>query len=328
MEQKNGLRISRRAIVDYLWIIVGSLIAGTGIAVFTTPAKIAGGGVNGIATILYHTLGFEPGMAMLAMNIPIFIAGMKVFGPKYGFKSAVGMLLFSLSVSLVGQIVGYEGIIAYNDSTDVLLSALFGGIFIGAGIGLVLKSGANTGGTDILAQILSRYTPLPLGTSLLLTDGLVILSSAFFFGIERAMFAIITVYSSTQVINYVIMVMGTKYAKTVYIFSDNIDIIKRLIIDELHHGGTVFSGTGIYTGRERKMLMAVIPNQQISLLTSIVHRNDPKAFMIVQEAYQVLGEGFKPITTALPPASDPPKHPSSAAKQMSASIRPKQRKKS
>ncbi|MDD4218765.1 MAG: YitT family protein, partial [Sphaerochaetaceae bacterium] len=200
-----------RHIKEYLFILFGSAMAGFGIAAFTMPAKIAGGGVNGIATILFHTFGFEPGISMLVMNIPLFLIGLKVFGPKYGLKSLLGMILLSLFVSLTGRIIGYTGIIPYTDSVDIMLSALFGGLFIGSGIGLVMKSGANTGGTDILGQIVSYLTPLPLGTSLLLVDAMVIITSAFIFGIVRAMFAIISVYVSSQMINYVIMVMGTKY---------------------------------------------------------------------------------------------------------------------
>jgi uncharacterized membrane-anchored protein YitT (DUF2179 family) len=299
------MRTINQKISDYLYIIIGSILAGFGIAAFTTPGKIAGGGVNGIAIILYHTLGLEPGLSMLVMNIPIFIVGLRVFGPKYGFKSLLGMLLLSASVSATGKLIGYGGIIAYTDSVDILLSALFGGIFIGAGIGLVLRSGANTGGTDIISQVLNRYTAIPLGTCLLLVDGLVIITSAFFFGIERAMFAIITVYSSSQMVNYVIMVVGTRYAKTVYLFSEHLETINEMIINELHHGGTIFSGMGIYTKQERKMLMAVIPNQQISRLTTMVHKTDPKAFMIVEEAYQVLGEGFTPMAKIVARVEEP-----------------------
>ncbi|MFA7371513.1 MAG: YitT family protein, partial [Sphaerochaetaceae bacterium] len=106
------------------------------------------------------------------------------------------------------------------------------------------------------------------------------------------------VYVSSQMVNYVIMVMGTKYAKTVYIFSNQIDTLKRHVIDELQHGGTVFTGTGIYTGQERQMLMTIIPNQKIGRLTSLVNRLDSEAFMVVEEAYKVLGEGFTPISQA------------------------------
>ncbi|MFA7371839.1 MAG: YitT family protein, partial [Sphaerochaetaceae bacterium] len=178
-----------RQIKEYFFIVVGSALAGFGIAAFNMPAKIAGGGVNGIATILFHTLAFEPGISMLVMNVPLFLIGLKIFGPKYGLKSLLGMVLLSLFVSLTGLVFGYEGVIPYNDSVDILLSALFGGFFIGSGIGLVMKGGANTGGTDILGQVISRFTPLPLGTSLLLVDATIIITSAFIFGIVRAMFA-------------------------------------------------------------------------------------------------------------------------------------------
>ncbi len=285
-----------RHVKEYLLIVIGSALAGFGIAAFNMPAMIAGGGVNGIATILFHTFSFEPGLAMLVMNVPLFIIGVRIFGPGYGLKSLLGMVLLSLFVSLTGLIFGYQGIIPYSDSVDILLSALFGGFFIGTGIGLVMKAGANTGGTDILGQIIHRFTPLTLGTSLLLVDATIIITSAFVFGIVRAMFAIISVYVSTQMVNYVIMVAGTKYAKTVYIFSSEIETIKQHIIEELDHGGTVFSGTGIYTGEKREMLMTIISNQKISRLTLIVNSLDPNAFMVVEEAYKVLGEGFTPIS--------------------------------
>jgi len=290
------IRPTFRHVKEYLLIIIGSALAGFGIAAFNMPAMIAGGGVNGIATILYHTFGFEPGLSMLVMNVPLFIIGMRIFGPSYGLKSLMGMVLLSLFVSLTGLIFGYDGIIPYNDSVDILLSALFGGFFIGTGIGLVMKAGANTGGTDIIGQIIHRFTPLTLGTSILLVDATIIITSAFVFGIVRAMFAIISVYVSTQMINYVIMVAGTKYAKTVYIFSSEIDKIKQPIIDELNHGGTVFTGTGIYTGEKREMLMTIVSNHKISRLTALVNTLDPNAFMVVEEAYKVLGEGFTPIS--------------------------------
>ncbi len=287
--------ISKRSVKEFIFIIIGSALAGFGIASFNMPAKIAGGGVNGMATILFHTFGFEPGLAMLFMNIPLFLIGLRIFGPKYGFKSLLGMILLSAFVSLFGKIFGYEGLIEYKDKIDVLLAALFGGFFLGSGIGLVMKSGANTGGTDILGQIISRYTKLPTGTSVLIVDAFVIITGGFVFGIERALYAIIAVYVSSQMINYVIMVMGTGYAKTAYIFSDKLDVIKELVINEIGHGGTIFVGQGIYTDTKREMLMAVLPNHQISRLTVLVHETDPKAFMVVEKAYKVLGEGFTPI---------------------------------
>ena len=284
-----------RYISKILYLILGTAVAGFAIAVFITPAKIASGGVNGIATIIYHRTGWDTGAMMLIISVPLFLLGMKVFGKTYGATSLAGTLLLSAWVSLFGQLTGYQGILPYVDRMDTLLSAIFGGVLLGSGIGIVMRTGANTGGTDILTQIVSRYTPLPLGTALFLVDGFVIILGALNFGLERALFAVITLYLSGQMVNYMVMNLGTKYAKTAYIVSDHHEAIGRRIISELRHGGTLISGVGIFTQRERPILLAVVHNQQINLLTQIVHEEDPKAFMFVHETYQVLGEGFVPM---------------------------------
>ncbi|MCK9548243.1 MAG: YitT family protein [Sphaerochaeta sp.] len=284
-----------RLVSQTLYLVLGTAVAGFAIAVFITPAKIASGGVNGIATIIYHRTGWDTGAMMLAISVPLFLFGMKIFGKTYGARSLAGTLLLSAWVSLFGQITGYQGILPYIDRMDTLLSAIFGGVLLGSGIGIVMRSGANTGGTDIIAQIISRYTPLPLGTALFVADALVILLGALNFGLERALFAVITLYLSGQMVNFMVMNLGTKYAKTAYIVSDHHEAIGKRIINELRHGGTLITGVGIFTQRERPILLAVVHNQQITLLTQIVHEEDPKAFMFVHETYQALGEGFVPM---------------------------------
>lgn len=281
---------------DIAYLVVGTAVAGFAIAVFITPAKIASGGVNGIATIIYHRTGWDTGATMLVISVPLFLFGMKVFGKTYGARSLAGTLLISAFVSLFGQLTHYQGILPYIDRMDTLLSAIFGGVLLGSGIGIVMRTGANTGGTDILAQIISRYTPLPLGTALFVADGAVIVVGALNFGIERALFAVITLYLSGQMVNFVVMNLGTKYAKTAYIVSDNHEAIGKRIISELRHGGTLITGVGIFTHRERQILLAVVHNQQITHLTQIVHEEDPVAFMFVHETYQALGEGFVPMS--------------------------------
>lgn len=295
-------RITKKTVIEYTYIILGTAVAGFAVAGFITPAKIASGGVNGIGTICYYTFGWDPGIVMMACSVPLFLFGMKIFGPLYGAKSLVGSLLFSLWVSVFGQLTGYDGFLVYTDKVDVLLSAIFGGALLGGGIGTVMRSGANTGGTDIVAQIINKYTPLPLGTALFLVDGLVIAAGAVVFGFERALFAIITLYISGQTINFVVMSLGTKYAKTAYIVSKKHDAIGKRIIGELHHGATLLSGVGVYTGRSRTMLMAVVHNRQINALERIVHEEDPDAFMFVNETYQVQGQGFANVKVK--PVSD------------------------
>lgn len=282
-------------ITDYLFIVGGSMVTAVGIAGFVTPAKLAGGGVSGLAVILYHLWDIEVGTSIFLMSVPLFIVGIRIFGTRYGVISLVGTILLSVFTTLFGLIIGFEGFLTYNDSVDTLLSALFGGFLSGFGMGLVLKGGANTGGTDIAAQIISKYTPLPTGSALFLVDGLVIVAGGFAFGLESALFATITLYVTSVSINFVLLNMGTRYAKTALIVSQKHETISRRILEELGHGGTLLHGKGIYSGQERPVLMTVIPNQKITRLNTIVKDEDPEAFMIIEEAYEVLGEGFVPL---------------------------------
>ncbi|MFA7671456.1 MAG: YitT family protein, partial [Sphaerochaetaceae bacterium] len=186
--------ISKKSLTNYLLIVVGSIVTAFGVGGFITPAKLAGGGVSGLAVVLYHTVGLEVGTAIFVLSLPLFLIGIKIFGFKYGITSFIGTLLLSFFTFLVGKIFGFGGFLEYKESMDVLLSALFGGFLQGFGIGLVMKGGANTGGTDIAAQILSKYTPLSVGTSLFIVDGLVITVGGLAFGLLSALFATITLY--------------------------------------------------------------------------------------------------------------------------------------
>lgn len=284
---------------DYIQIIIGAMISGFGIACFITPAKIVAGGVGGIATILYYLVGIDTGLTMILISLPLFLIGMKIFGPLYGLKSFVGMTLLSVFVSLFGQLTNYQGFLDYSDKVDILLSAIFGGVLVGGGIGLVMRAGSNTGGTDIVGQILNLFTPLNVGTCVFICDAIIVVVGGLVFGLERALFAICALYISGQMINFVVMSLGTKYAKTAYIVSDKYESISRRIIDEMNRGGTILQGQGIYTKQERTTLMAVVPNQLINHLTQIVHEEDEKAFMFVHETYQVLGYGFVPLSKVL-----------------------------
>jgi len=280
---------------DLAYIIGGSMVTAVGVAGFVTPAKLASGGVSGIAVILYHLWNIEVGTSIFLLSLPLFIAGVRIFGTRYGFSSLLGTILLSLFTFLFGILFGFQGFLPYNDSIDTLLSALFGGFLSGFGMGLVLKGGANTGGTDIAAQIVSKFTPIPVGSALFIVDGLVIVAGGFAFGLESALFATITLYVTSVSVNFVLLNMGTRYAKTALIVSQQHPRIAQRIIDELGHSGTLLEGKGIYSKQDRPVLLTVIPNQKITRLNTIVKEEDPEAFMIIEEAFEVLGEGFMPL---------------------------------
>ena len=289
------MKISARTVIDYAYIILGSAITAFAVAIFLNPAKLAPGGVSGIATILFHLFGWSLGTVIFCLTVPVFLIGVRLFGKQYGFRTLLGSLLLSIFTSMWILILGDEGILDYSKDMSVMLSALYGGVLSGVGMGLVMKSGSNTGGTDIIAQIIARYTPLSLGTSLFIVDGVIIAVSALFFGIENALFAILVAYITTVVINKIVLSMGTSYAKTVFIVSDNYHEIGQFIINEMERGATLLDAKGFYSNKSRPMLMTVIPNQEIAKLTRAVHESDSRAFMVISETYHVLGEGYTPI---------------------------------
>ncbi|MDY5931272.1 MAG: YitT family protein [Candidatus Ornithospirochaeta sp.] len=285
----------KHMIIDLLQMAAGSAIASLGIALFEAPARIAPGGVSGISTIMHYAFGLDVGLGMLMLSIPVFLIGLRLFGSQYGIMSLIGSVLLSLFTSLWTLVLGSNGILDYSRDISTLLSVLFGGVLAGAGLGLVIRSGSNTGGTDIIAQILARYTGLSVGNALFIVDGIIIAASAFTFGIESALYAVICSYITALAINRVVLSMGTGYAKTVYIISDNLDAIGKYVTESLDRGGTIVNAKGLFTNEARPMLMTVIPNQDISRLTRFVKETDSKAFLIIQETVHVLGEGYTPI---------------------------------
>lgn len=292
MRKENAIR----TVIDYAYITIGSALTAFAIAVFLNPAKLAPGGIAGISTILYYITGWDLGTIMLVLSIPIYLLGVLIFGKVYGVKTLVGSILLSVFTMIWNYAFGYEGILDYSKDMSVWLSALYGGIASGAGIGLVMRSGSNTGGTDILAQALAKFTHIAQGTALMIVDGFVIAGSAFIFGLESALYSVIVVVLTSVIIDRFVMLLGTGYAKTVYIISEKLDDIGRYILTELDRGGTIISSKGLFSQEDKPMLMTVVPNHDISRLMREIKRLDPNAFTIIQETVHVLGEGYKNIS--------------------------------
>ena len=286
---------NERILLDYSYIVIGSAITAFSVVAFLNPAQLAPGGVSGIATLLYYAAGWDLSTTIFIINIPIFLIGMKLFGKQYGFKTLLGSVLLAVFTWLWTAVLGESGILDYSREMAKWLSSLFGGVTSGIGIGIVMKSGSNTGGTDIIAQIAARFTPMTLGTSLFIVDGSIIAVSAFLFGLENALYAIVVTYIMTAVIDKIVLSMGTNYAKTVFIISEEYMRIGEYIVNEMDRGATVLDAKGFYTKESRPMLMTVIPNQNIAELSRAVRSIDGKAFMIIHETFHVIGEGYTPI---------------------------------
>ena len=294
------LKLNRQAFIDWIYIIFGTFLTGFGISVFMNPARLAPGGVSGLGTIIYHVIEdktgktMELGLIILFLSIPIYLLGLAVFGKEYGIRTLMGTLLLSLSTFIFDSIFP-NGIIDYSKESSLWLCTLFTGLTNGIGIGLVMRTGSNTGGTDIIAQILARYTPLGMGNALLFVDGTVILSSIFIFGIENALYSAVVSIIISLIIDRVIVPFGTNYAKTVYIISPHIDIIGEYILKNMNRSGTIIPSRGLFSGENKEMLMTVIPKKDLPKPTRCVKEADPNAFLVIQDTYHVLGEGYQPL---------------------------------
>lgn len=273
----------RENIVDYVYVIVGAAVIAIGFNVFLLPNQVASGGVSGISTILHGLFGWNPGIVQYAFNIPLFIAGVLLLGKKFGIKSFIGTITLPFIVLLTNS---------WEPWTDnPLLGALFGGIVVGLGIGLVFKGNASTGGTDLLAQIITKYTGLTLGTSVLLIDGIIAISAAVVFDLEKGLYALIGLYVTTKTID--IIQLGFSQSKMVYIITLKQDEVREAIYAEINRGVTKLQAFGGYTGEARPVLMVVVYQTEFTKLKQLIKNVDPSAFVIVSDAYEVLGEGFK-----------------------------------
>lgn len=282
-------------VYDVIYLIFGPFIAAFGIAVFYTPAKITSGGAAGIANILYNLFGFDIGLMSLSVNIPLIAVGMSIFGVKYGLKTLIGSSLLSMWMTVISRITGYKSMLDVSLPIYVLLSALFGGVLLGCGIGLTMKSGCNTGGADIIAQSIAHFTPIPVGTISFCFNALVVGASGYYIGLEPMLFSIIGMFCSSYTVNYVLTGFGTRRSKAVYIVSDHMDEISEAVIEEMHKTGTLLKGTGVYTNQEHKILLVLVQNHQYQKLLRLINTNDPRAFVFVNEAYNVMGKGFSEL---------------------------------
>lgn len=275
----------KNSVIEYVFVIVGAAIIAFGFNVFLFPNQVASGGVSGISTILHGMFGWNAGIVQYAFNIPLFIAGVLVLGKKFGIKSFIGTITLPFFVILTESWDPW--------TLNPLLGAIFGGIVVGLGIGLVFKGNASTGGTDLLAQIITKYTGLTLGTSVLLIDGLIAVSAAIVFDLEKGLYALIGLYVTTKTID--IVQLGFSQSKMVYIITQKETDVRDAIYKEINRGITRLPAFGGYTGEERPVLMVVVYQTEFTRLKQVLKTVDPQAFVIVSDAYEVLGEGFKKV---------------------------------
>lgn len=282
---------TKKWFLSYGTLVIGTFILAIGYAFFMTPYKIIPGGIYGISIVLHHKLGFPVGMAALCFNLPLTLIGLKILGPKFGVKTFVSFILTALFTDGLVLIWGSDPL---NLHDEVLLASIFGGVIMGVGVGLIFRARASSGGSDVIASILSKYTRIPLGTQLMIVDSfIVIVGFLIFQDWKIPLYSWLTIFLMGRVIDAV--VHGFSDDKTVLIISEKSEEIRLAIINDLKRGGTIFKAQGMYGRNEKEVLYTVVNRREMNDLVAYIFAIDPKAFITVQNAHEIIGQGFKSI---------------------------------
>ena len=281
-------RSVRDELFNILLIAAGLILATLGYRLYLIPNNVAPGGFTGIGQIVNHLVpAVGVGLVNLLLNVPLFLVSLRSMGLGFGLRSLISSVALSLMLD-------YLPVPAMTD--DVLLSAVFGGVLCGAGFGLVLRGHATTGGSDMLASIVHRHVPaLKVSVCLFATDATVVIASGFVFDASAAMYALISVFVMNVVIDQVLE--GPGLARSHIIITTRGDEMAERILKELDRGVTALDAKGMYSGEGRTMLLCVVSRLEAVRLRTLVYSVDPRAFVIVQNVHEALGEGFKELHT-------------------------------
>lgn len=304
----------KEEIFAYLLVIIGSLLFAIGDVLFVNPYHLAPGGTYGLSNVLNAVWPWKVSLYAICMDIPLLLIGTWILGPKFGVKTVVSTILIFAFTFLLESWWGYKpaihdgAILASSEGhsmieilngggwfqPDYFLNTVVGGIIYGVAIGLIFKSGATSGGSDIISMIIHKYTKVSLGTLVLIVDSCITLTSLIAFGeIRLPIYAIILIFIESKIID--LMVDGIKSYKTAFVITDKVDTVRDYIINDLQRGGTCFAGTGLYKGNERKMIYVTLDRTDLVKLKSNLRKLDPQAFVNVIESTEIMGLGFKSL---------------------------------
>jgi uncharacterized membrane-anchored protein YitT (DUF2179 family) len=280
----------------YMYLIVGSIIFAVSDILFVVPYNLAPGGVYGIATVLNTLYEWKISYCTFAMEIPLIIIGTIILGPRFGIKTIISI------ITIIGTVWVMETYISPDYAkviTDPMLNTIVAGVFYGIAIGMIFKSRATSGGSDIIAMIFAKYTKMSLGKLVMIVDGLIVLFTLIqptetgAIGWEFAIYSLIIIFIEGKIIDMV--VGGADYHKTVMIITDKYESIAQKINNDLKRGATIFKGNGAYSGSEKKMVYSVMSRRELEILKLHINEVDPKAFVNVSESKEIIGEGFKSL---------------------------------
>ena len=276
--KREGKQLAR----DYLLVIIGALVTAMSFSWFFLPYDVAPGGVTGIATVISSLTGLSVGLLSFVINVPLFLMGWRQVGWRFAVRSFVAMMLLSLFIDLLPPL---------NPTGDIMLATVFGGVLLGVGLGIVVRAGATTGGTDMAAKMLHRLAGfVSIATILFMIDATVVLIAAMVFGVKAGLWALIALFVSSKAMDVVIK--GFNTAMQFLIITREPDEIVRRIHGDLDRGCTRLKAYGTYSGEEMGTLLCVVARTEAALLKKVIAEADPNAFVTVCDVHEALGEGF------------------------------------
>lgn len=274
---------------DYFLIFLGAFLQALAIRLFLVPANLVSGGVSGLAQIINSYTGWPIGVMIFLGNVPLFILGWRYLGgPRFALRTAFAVFIVALATDVLVLFLPADGL-----TSDIVLNALYGAVISGIGYGLVYRGRGTSGGTDILARILNHWRGVSLSQSYLMTDALIILLAGLSFGWENALYALIVLYASGIAAEAI--TEGSNVVRTALIITDQAEKIAEQILLNLERGVTFLEGRGAYTGEDRVILYVVVSRSEITQIKALVREADPQAFLVIGQASEVLGEGFRSL---------------------------------
>lgn len=268
-----------------------------GFVLFINPYNIVPGGVYGLG-IIFHSMfpTIQVGTFGLMFDIPLLLIGLRVFGRMFGAKTIAAALMIPLLMNTMTYYIGSNPLVMFdgnmNLTNDMFLACIFGGVLIGTGLGMIIKTHATSGGTDIVAMLLTKYAKFTFSKGILLVDSMVVIFGVIILGDWRLpLYSLVTIFVTTRVIDYIID--GASYDKLLFIISEQRDQIKEYILADMGRGGTFIRSSGMYTTKEKEMIFVVVSRSEVSMMQKKIHEIDPDAFVVVVNAYETFGDGFK-----------------------------------
>ena len=276
---------TKNEIINYAFIISGSFVLALAVVGFFLPNHMVTGGTAGLALLLHYITPFTIGSLIALINLPLLVLGSRYLGKMFAIRTVITIVLISLFIDFLAQIIKLEPFIL-----DTILSSIFGRIFIGLGLALVIKGNSSAGGSTIIAKIISSKTEIKPAQVILVIDTIIILSALFILE-DRAkiLWSVISIYITSKMIDYILT--GSLNKKVVYLVTQKTEELKKLITDELGPEGTIIKGDGLFEGQEKKMILIVVEVTKLQRLRQMVRETDPEGFLIITEASEMLGRG-------------------------------------